>query len=879
MTRISSAAGSTGPADIDTLNRARAEAFERFLLDSDSHALLETLSNAMDTHVAALSRGTLAPGLAVAATGGYGRREMFPYSDVDILFLYNPAFASPTQAEALAEALAEAVLYGLWDTGQKIGHAVQSLDEALALALRDIPARTSFLDARLIAGDEAVFSAFTARLREEAVEPRQLEFVEGKLFERDARHKRMLDSRYLLEPNIKEGKGGLRDLHTLYWIARHVYGVSDVHEMVERGLLTEGEYATYREAKDTLSLLRAHLHLAAGKAEERLTFPMQQALAAKLGYRAREGSKAVERLMKRYFLTASAVGNLTRTVCALLEEENRRKPTLPMARMLHYSLRINGFTLEGQRLSVWDEEEFARAPMRMLALFHTAQEHQLDIHPRALRLVAEHLHLIDARLRADKEANELFLRILLSRQGPEATLRRMSEVGLLGRFIPDFGRVRGLMQFNLYHTYTVDEHTLVALGILREIERGRLRKELPLASEMAPRIHLRRALYLALFCHDIAKGRPEDHSEAGEKVALSLTKRFRFSAEEARTSAWLVRRHLLFSHTAFKRDLADPKTIEDFCAEVQSVERLRLLLVMTAADIRAVGPGVWNAWKGSLMRELYARAESFLRSGRSELPGRYAHSLKISLHALTPGLPRQEVEAYLDAAEPAFLAALDPEAHAHLASGLKELREGRMPLLLDSSHDEMRGATRLIVCAPDQPALFSRLAGALALSGVTIASAQIFTLKDGIAADIFHVHDVQGGHLNQKGRMARIAAKLEQAVEGTLALSEELSRPPCYPTRKDAINVGTEVFFDNNASNLHTLVEVTAADRPGLLYRITHALSACKLCIVSAHIGTYGEQAVDVFYVKDGFGHKITHEARLESIRKSLIEATDHARP
>ncbi len=422
----------------------------------------------------------------------------------------------------------------------------------------------------------------------------------------------------------------------------------------------------------------------------------------------------------------------------------------------------------------------------------------------------------------------------------------------------------------------MDEHTLRALGILRRIERGRLRKELPLASDLAPRIHLRRALYLALFCHDIAKGRPGDHSALGADIARKLAARFHLTHEESETAAWLVEHHLVFSDTAFRRDLSDPKTIADFAEKVRTVERLRLLLVLTAADIRAVGPGVWNAWKATLLRELYSKAESWLRTGSAEAHIAQARQhLRQSLRALLPVAARAEVDAYLEDAGAALLAACDAAAHARLIENIRSIRAGEA-LTVDASHSPKRGVSEIRICTRDRPGLFARLTGALLLSGASIAGAQIFTLKDGVAMDIFHVQSAEAGEFESPEKLKRLKARITRSLKDDAWLDgqiEALKSP--YPSSRDALSVHPQVFTDTNASGLHTLIEISARDRPGLLYRIARTLASLKIVIYSAHVTTYGEQAADTFYVKDAFGHKIDHAQRLAQIREALLKALE----
>jgi [protein-PII] uridylyltransferase len=546
--------------------------------------------------------------LALVALGGYGRGELAPFSDIDLLFLL------PYKLTPHGEQVVEFMLYRLWDLGLKVGHATRSVDDCIRLALSDMTIRTGLLESRFLWGDQTLYQELKQRFRRDVVAGTGPDFVEAKLAERDQRHQRNGNSRYSLEPNIKEGKGGLRDLHTLFWIAKYVYQVDDIASLVDRSVLTPEEAATFEKAAAFLWTLRCHLHYLADRAEERLTFDLQPELARRIGYTDHAGTRGVERLMKHYFLVAKSVGDLTRIFCAAIEAAHQRKPFLRLPTIGLRRRDVEGFPVEGGRLSLPGPAFLTQQPVNILRLFEVAQRRDLDIHPAALRLVTRHLKLVKG-LRHDPEANRLFVAMLTSPKGPEAILRRLNEAGVFGRFIPDFGRVVAQMQYDMYHHYTVDEHTLFAIGILHRIEQGALKDEAPIASAVVHQVLSRRVLYLAVLLHDIAKGRGGDHSELGAEIALQLGPRLGFSAEETEQVAWLVMNHLLMSNTAFKRDIDDPQTVENFAGQVQSLERLRLLLVLTVADIRAVGPKTWNNWKATLLRELYWQTEEKLSGG------------------------------------------------------------------------------------------------------------------------------------------------------------------------------------------------------------------------------------------------------------------------
>ncbi|VAW11710.1 [Protein-PII] uridylyltransferase / [Protein-PII]-UMP uridylyl-removing enzyme [hydrothermal vent metagenome] len=811
--------------------------------------------------------------ISIIAVGGYGRATLAPYSDIDLLFLH------PYKLTAWGESVIEYMLYLLWDLGFKVGHATRNIDQSIRLSRTDTTVRTAILEARYLWGDEKLFDELTTRFRAEIVAKTAKEYVEDKLAERDTRHDRAGSSRYLVEPNVKEGKGALRDLHTLFWIGKYIYQTNTLNDLVEKGFFTRSELSKFRKAGDFLWAVRCHLHFAAGRAEERLTFDRQPEIARRLGYADRPGQREVERFMKHYFLTAKTVGDLTRIVCAVLEErELKQLPVL--TRMLdHLGLGdretlAHGFRIEHGRLTVTGNRVFADDPVNLIRIFHVAQTRELHLHPEAVQLVTRSLKAIDRTLRANPEANALFLDILTSRARPDKALRIMNETGVLGRFVPDFGRIVCLMQFSMYHHFTVDEHLLRTIGLLSRIEHGDMGKDHPLSHKIMPGIESRRALYVAAFVHDIAKGRPEDHSVAGARIARRLGPRLGLSAAETETAAWLVRHHLLMSDIAQRRDLSDPKTIKDFADVVQSHERLELLLLLTVADIRAVGPGVWNGWKGELLRTLYYETEPVLAGGHS-VQGRSERAAKARevFMAAMADWPQGEREAHARRfGDPYWL---NTEANLQLthAAMCREAAQSHLDFHFTSQTDAFKGATQIIVFTADHPHLLERLAGACALSGANIVGAQIFTTTDGMAMDTITIARDFDDDEDEQRRAAQIGRTLERALRGELRIYREMAKQLRRKLHPGPFAVAQQVTVTNKWSDHFTAIEIAALDRTGLLYDITRALSALNLNIRSAHVVTYGERAVDVFYVRDLFGHRITNEERLKVIRERLMAA------
>jgi len=858
------------------LTKGNTEIRRRFEASGDGAAVMREQSFLVDQLIRAmfdlvtgdiypLPNPTSGERLAIVAVGGYGRGELAPYSDIDLLFLL------PYKRTPHTEQVVEYLLYLLWDLGLRIGQATRSVEDCLRQAKSDLTIRTGLLEARYLWGEQPLFRDLKRRFDSGIVRGTAAQFVEGKLAERDARHQRVGDSRYQLEPNVKEGKGGLRDLHTLFWLAKYIYRTDDVVRLVELGVLSAEESSRFDHAQNFLWTVRCHLHYLAGRAEERLTFDLQTEIARRMGYADDQRGRGVERFMKDYFLVAKDVGDLTRIFCAILEADQKRRRRLSWVRWGAGRRSLEGFVLDGERLTIPAEDFFKKDPVALLRLFQVAQQHGLDIHPRALRAASQSLQLIDDRLREDPEANRLFVEMLTSRKDPETALRRMNEAGVFGCFIPDFGRVVAQMQYDMYHHYTVDEHTLFAIGILHKIESGLLEKEHPLATEVVAEIVSRRALYLAVLLHDIAKGRGGDHSEIGEQVAAKLGPRLGLSDEETETVAWLVRWHLLMSGTAFKLDIGDPKTITDFVERVQSPERLKLLLVLTVADIRAVGPNVWNGWKASLLRELYHRATDVMSGGLTVAAqdSRIA-AAQAAARELLPEFSEEDFATFASRGYPFYWLSFDPETHARHARLMREAEISGAPLTVEKRVEPQRSVTEITLYTADHPGLFSRIAGALAVSGANIVDARILTMSNGMALDTFWVQDLAGHPFDRPDKLARLAVIFENVLTGDLKPHRELARPPAFPSRTQVFTVVPRALVDNKASASHTVIEVNGRDRPGLLYELTRELTRLNLQISSAKISTYGEKVVDVFYVKNLFGHKVEQPAKLSEIQKSL---------
>ena len=812
--------------------------------------------------------------MAVIATGGYGRGLQAPGSDIDLLFLL------PYKQTAWGEQIAEAILYCLWDTGLKVGHATRSVDECIRQAKADMTIRTAILEARFLLGDKALFDELQKRFDDEVVRNTAAEFVAAKLAEREERVRRSGQSRYLVEPNVKDGKGGLRDLHTLFWIAKYVFRVREPDELIKRGVFDKHEYQLFRRCEDFLWSVRCHMHFVTGRAEERLSFDIQREIAVRLGYTAHPGMKDVERFMKHYFLIAKDVGDLTAILCAELEDSHAKSvPVLSrvMARFRPVKRKqlseSDDFIVEKNRILCVNAGVFKRDPVNLIRIFHLAQKHNLAFHPDAMRAMTRSLNLIDAKLREDEEANRLFLEILTSQNDPETVLRRMNEAGVLGRFVPAFGKIVAMMQFNMYHHYTVDEHLLRCIGVLAEIEHGG-NNETPLANELIHKLlpGNRTVLYVTLFLHDIAKGRIEDHSIAGARVARRFCPRLGFSTTDTETVAWLIEQHLVMSSVAQSRDLSDRKTIENFAATVQSAERLKLLTILTTADIRAVGPGVWNGWKAQLLRTLYYETEPVLTGGFSEVNrAQRVAAAQAEFRDALKDWPAERLESYIAKLYPAYWLKVDLPHKIEHARFVRVAEDAGKSLATTIGFDTNRAVTELTVLAPDHPWLLSIIAGACAMAGANIIDAQIYTTTDGRALDTISLSREFERDEDEQRRANRIADSIEKALRGELRLPDVVAKRAAPKGRIRAFALEPTVTINNQWSHRYTMVEVTGLDRTGLLYEMTATLSKLNLNIASAHVATFGERVVDVFYVTDLMGAQITSPTRQAAIKRALV--------
>jgi [protein-PII] uridylyltransferase len=855
-------------------NAALADAFTGH--PRESRALVRAQADLTDTLVSAalqiamqllhpLATPTESERLAVLAVGGYGRAEMAPHSDVDLLFL------TPWKITPWAESVIESMLYMLWDLRLKVGHASRTVKDCLRLGREDITIRTALLEYRFVAGHAPLAEDLGERLWNDLFRNTGPEFIEAKLAERAGRHRRQGGQRYVLEPNVKEGKGGLRDLQTLYWIGKYLHRVPSPEGLVAAGLFTQEEYETFARAETFLWAVRCHMHYATSRATDQLTFDLQVQVAERMGYADAGGRRAVEHFMQHYFRHATRVGELTRIFLTELEARHA-KPEASLKGLFRRRKRVRpGLKLVQGRIDVESPSDFVADKLNLLRIFEEALRTGYLLHPDAMRLIAANLDRIDDDMRSDPEAVQIFLDLLLRHGNPERALRRMNELGVLGAFIPEFEPIVAMMQFNVYHHYTVDEHTIQCISTLAQIERGELIEELPVASRILTEGVNRRILYMALFLHDMGKGRPEDHAILGAQIARRVAPRLGLSADESETVEWLVRYHLLMSDIAQKRDLSDPRTVRDFAKAVKTRERLDLLTVLTVCDIRGVGPGTWNNWKAMLLRQLYRDTATALEGGLESLNrAQREDEAKRALREVLTGWEPKDLRAETARHYAPYWQGLTTETQAVFARLLRGLRDDE--IRIDLHPDVARDATRACFALADHPGIFSRLAGALALVGANVVDARTYTSKDGYATAVFWVQDAEGKPY-EVSKLPRLRGMIDKTLNGEIKARDALKDRDRVRKRESQFRFPTHIVFDNEGSEIYTIIEVDTRDRPGLLFDLTRTLAVSHIYIASAVIATYGAQVVDTFYVKDMFGLKLHTKSRQEALERKLRQA------
>ena len=834
-------------------------------------AVILSAFDAINNYAFPIANPTTSDKLAVITVGGYGRGNLSPGSDIDLLVL------TPYKMTPRIEQIVETLLYLLWDLKLKVGYAVRSLEETIVKARADNTICTTLLDARFISGNQDLWIKFNALFQSEILNKEKNNFFYTKLKERDLRHKKMGDSRYLLEPNIKECKGGLRDLNTIRWIISFMYQVNNSAGYIESGIMTKKEALFYDKAEKYFMNLRAIMHYYGTNDSDRLTFDLQLLIAEKLGYTKHAGSIPIERLMKHYYLFAKEVGYLTKSVLENIENKNFNKPNSLLKNLVFKFQKNKNGIFEFYNNKIHLAKGIKNIdPIDIFKAYDFSAEFNLNLSNELTNLIKLNIRKIDD-IRNDKKANYYFINILTNLLNSDKVLRNMNETGVLGRFIPDFQKVVARVQHDMYHTYTVDEHTINAISILRKIDNGEYESKYGLASKVIKQIVSKKVLYIALFLHDIAKGRGGDHSILGGQVAKNLCPKFGLLSDEVETVIWLVENHLLLSTIAFKRDLQDPKTIIDLKNKIQSAELLRLLYLLTVADITAVGPEIWNSWKDNLLKVVYDETLMEINGGGDQ-KSRTIREEK-SRNKLRDSLIQWKEQEFIDYTNrfySYYWTNISSDVHVRHASLILDADKENLKLKIFAEPLKDQGVTEVSIYTQDHLGLFARTCAALALAGTSVQDARIVTTKDEMTVNTFLVRSADASSIiEQKNRLKVLIETIRKTISeerNPKVLMKEFKSIQ-IPSRRDSFIIEPRVLIDNLSSRSHTVIEINSKDKIGLLHTLASEFFSIGLHISTARISTYGVRAVDVFYVKNLTGGKIIEENKINLIKDKLMQA------
>ncbi len=850
----------------------RATLLSRHLKGESGLSLVRSYTEVIDHLLKDLYRSFLRggeEGFCLVAMGGYGRGELNPGSDVDVMLLYRKGL-SP-QIESLGKDL----FYTLWDGGLDAGFSARSINECLALVRDDLKTMTALLDSRYLIGDRRVYDDLMRAFKGRVLRREGKRFIEEKLRESEIRHERYGDSIYILEPNVKDGKGGLRDLHTALWIGK-LKGLEGWKDLVERGFVKEEEWRELERAMEFLHRIRNDLHLQSRKKMDQLTFDAQERIADLFGYTDLPDISRVERLMGDYYSHADTVSRYTDlSISRLLH-----KPERGVVHRLRSRRIDEAFRVTRGMVYLKERELLKRSPVLMLKAFSHSQALDLPLHPQTREMIMKNLHLVDEGFRRAEGARRIFFDIIKAKKGIYRTLKMMHDTGFLGAFIPEFRHITHRVQHDLYHIYTVDIHSLFAVKELEYLLSDEGKKEFPLLASILEDVRRFDILVLGVLLHDIGKAEGKGHAEKGSRIARDIGRRLGLCEEDVELLSFLVRNHLILPDLAQYRDIHDLKLVVDFAKTVSTVERLDMLYLLTFADVRAVGPDVWNQWKAALFQELYFRTRKVIEKGTFEIPGveEVLREKKRSLmEILEWRFSEEEIDAFMERFPSRYFIYNSP-ADIALHLGLLSRLDGEDPVL-HIRHNLERMYTEIIVCTPDVHGLFSKIAGVMTANGINILGAQINTSRDGVALDVLQVNSPMGEVIRDEKKWDRVRQEMEGVLKGRINVQDLVGR--CKPSlleRRNVPSVPTRVDVDNEVSDEFTVIDVNTQDRMGLLYDITRTLTELDLDIHLARIVTRGNEVADVFYVKDRSGKKVLDEERLEEIKERLTMGLEASR-
>ncbi len=804
----------------------------------------------------------LAPApMVLVALGGYGRGELHPLSDLDLMVIFDGEMGPVVQRAT------QGLLYTLWDLGLQVGHAVRSLPDCLAMARTDFPSRTSMQQARYLIGDRRLFNRFRKILAENVYRKDFAQFLETTMAERDQRYRKFGGSPYIGEPNVKESAGGLRDIHTAMWLASTKFGTRTLRELTDKRLITDRERGSADAALTFLWRVRNELHFLSGHKNDVLSRDIQPQIAKNFGYVADDVSLAVEKFMRDYYLHARVIHRVSKRLIARCRETLSRPK--PVQRRLRQEALADGlFVLDGSlHLVDADGRAFREDPTRLMKVFWHSHQLGFDLGIDVERAIEESLDLIDDGFRRSPEVRDLFLAICRNWGRTALTLREMHELEVLGRYLPEWGALTCLVQYDVYHRFTADQHSLLAVENLEALAPGQTAEAEGIA-EVLNEVARPDLLMLGMLLHDIGKGKGHGHVAKGIPLIHELTARIGLPAEDADAAILLVAHHLTLSHIAQRRDIHDPKTVASLASVVGTPERLRMLYLLTFADMRAVGPGVMTGWMARILWEVYTRTLASLTGGKLERPSRETVAERVAEEA---GGSRGSAVAHLAMMSDRYLITTSAQriaAHLRLIERLEE-----DVVATELFHHPDLGSTELVIGTKDVPGLFSLIAGTLAAEGINILSAQIHTRADGIALDTFQVNDPFGEAVTEDARWRRTLSALRRVRRGEQTVEELLAARRSGRPGSETVAGPPKIAVDNQLSDTHTVVEVKCPDRVGLLYLVTRTFQSLGLDIGSARIATEIEQAYDTFYVTDRQGRRVEDPAQMDRLRDALEDA------
>ncbi|MGQ0793615.1 MAG: [protein-PII] uridylyltransferase [Deltaproteobacteria bacterium] len=804
-------------------------------------------------------------GISIVALGGYGREEFSPYSDVDLLFLYEP------DKSQLAADLVQKVLLLLLDLKLDVGHSARTIDECLELSQGDdVTILTALLDGRFICGDETLFALLDRKLYRELLPSISTRYIERKIAENEKRINRFGRSVYLLEPHIKEGEGGIRDINAALWIAKAKFKVRNFQQLVHKGILLENELRMFNKGLDSLLTIRAELHYLAERREDRLTFEWQDKVAAFMGYRNVDEIPAVERFMRAYYLRAS----LTREYSNKLIERCTVKPKTRFGPIRTVNL-DNGFINQGGMLSVSSRDIFEGRPENMIRAFEIADRYGIEMSKYLKELIHDSVKLIDDGVRRNPNFNAAFLRFLKEGTNVADALFEMNRLRLLGYFIPEFGKIVCMVQHDAYHVYTVDVHSIFMVKEIENLVKGKYEEEFSALTKVARGLAKRHILYLACLFHDMGKGEGRNHAQRGADMVSRIAERMTLPAEDTEQLEYMVKQHLIMPHFSQRRDLHDESLIVKFAKSVKIMDTLSMLYLLSFADIRSVGPGVWTNWKGMLLRELYLKTAAVLKMGdfKKQRPEERAKKFIRDVVKIIKGeIPEDKVKARLETVPLSYFPGFTPRKAAH---HVKFMEKHGANTGMDVIFHPKEDYDEFLFWGYDIPGIFSRLCGVVAGSGINILGARIITLSDRRILDVFYVNRLGASTSEDREIWNKVKLDLISVLAGKLDVEEIVAKRKRLKSNFEKVipKHPTKLEIDNDSSDHYTVIDIYAHDRVGLLYDITKTIKKLGLSTNYAKISTKVDQVADVFYVRDADDKKVLDRARLDLIKTSLLEA------